>query len=79
MCRTQSATHSTFCSLQRGMLQKEEALCGPTRVNMLGKPEIWMPSSVFGPSAHFSFRLCPPQPRMSMRSKPPVTASKPVA
>ena len=35
-----SATQSTFCSAQRGMLQKVAALCGPMRVKRLGNPAI---------------------------------------
>ena len=39
----QSVTHSTFCSMQRGMLQNVAALCGPTSVNMFGNPAICRP------------------------------------
>ena len=72
-------THSTFCSMQRGMLQNVAALWGPTSVNRFGKPTIWMPSYVRGPPAHRSRRRTPSMPRMSMRSNAPVIASKPVA
>ena len=36
--RIRPVTQSTFCSMQRGILQRVEALCGPTRVSMFGKP-----------------------------------------
>ena len=39
----QSVTHSTFCSMQRGMLQNVPPLCGPITVNKLGKPALSVP------------------------------------
>ena len=61
----------------RGMLPS--AVCGPITMNMLGKSSTITPMKVEGPPRHRSFSALPPRPRISMRSKLPVMASKPVA
>ena len=62
----------------RGMLPS--AVCGPISMNMLGKPSTMHAEiGLRRRSAHLSFSRSPPAPRMSMRSKLPVMASKPVA
>ena len=42
-CSMHALTQSTFCSMQRGMLQNVETLCGPTSVKRFGKPGVWSP------------------------------------
>src|SRR5438132_10224252 len=69
--RMQSAIHSTCCSMLGSMLVSTEGLPGPVMVNRLGKSAIATPRYVRGPSVHFSSRLLPALPRMSMlRSAP---------
>ena len=55
------------------------AVCGPITMNRLGKPSTITPRKVEGPLFHRSLSFSLPRPRMSMRSKLPVMASKPVA
>ena len=73
------ATKSTCCSIDTGMLDSTDGLCGPVMVNRFGKPALIRPRYVRGPSAHFSRSSRPPRPRMSIRFSAPVMASKPVA
>ena len=50
----QSAHHSTCCSIETIMLLSTDGLPGPVIRKRLGKPAVWMPRYVRGPSAHFS-------------------------
>ena len=43
MLSIQSAIHSTCCSIDTGMFDSTEGLCGPVIVNRFGKPPIAMP------------------------------------
>src|SRR4030095_9202778 len=46
-----AVTQSTFCSMQRGMLQNVAALCGPTSVKRFGEPSICHPRYLRGAPA----------------------------
>lgn len=76
-CFNTPVTHSTLYSMLRGILPN--AVCGPISIAILGKPSTITPSEVSGPAFQRSLRRRPFIPRISMRSKAPVTASKPVA
>ena len=43
MVSMQSVTHSTCCSIDTGMFDSTDGLCGPVMVNKLGKPATEMP------------------------------------
>ena len=61
------------------MLVSTEGLPGPVMMNRLGKPTTCRPRYDFGPSAQASLSRTLPRPRISMRVRAPVMASKPVA
>src|SRR4029077_8032193 len=49
-----AVTHSTCCSIDTGMFDSTDGLCGPVIVNRFGKPALIRPRYERGPSAHFS-------------------------
>ena len=68
---------STWSPLYRGLLPA--AACGPPGKKKLGKPVVWTPRKVFGPSAQWSASARPSRPRIPMRARAPVPKSNPVA
>ena len=43
MLSMQSVIHSTCCSIDTGMFDSTDGLCGPVMLKKLGKPAIEMP------------------------------------
>src|SRR5215475_4505774 len=62
MVSIQSEIHSTCCSIDTGMFERTDGLCGPVTVKKFGKLAMEIPRKACGPSAHSSSSVQPPRP-----------------